>query len=88
MLSAKAPLTCSVLEQMGPRACSPFALMQRRTLAKEVAVMQAVAGPSIVPLLATVTVPAIGGGEAFAGYVMPVAASGDVFDIVDEHIER
>ncbi|KAK9813480.1 hypothetical protein WJX73_001538 [Symbiochloris irregularis] len=73
----------------GSRARDPWALYQRKALAKEAASLAALQGiPGIVPILGTVTVEAVGGGQAFAGFVMPIAEGGDVFDVMDSYLER
>ncbi|KAK9813588.1 hypothetical protein WJX73_008821 [Symbiochloris irregularis] len=74
--------------EAGSRSLDSIALYQRHYLAHEMAVLEILQGPAIVPLLGMVTVPAVGGGQAFAGYIMPIADAGDVFDIIDEIEER
>ncbi|KAK9802793.1 hypothetical protein WJX73_006226 [Symbiochloris irregularis] len=67
--------------EAGSRSLDSIALYQRQNLAHEMAVLENLQGPAIVPLLAMVTVPAVGGGQAFAGYIMPIADAGDVFEL-------
>lgn len=79
--------------QFDIRQCSPalaaIARQQRSALAREAGHLQAVQGsPSIVPLAAVLVQEAVGGGQAFGGVAMQVAAGGSMLDLMQAQCDR